>query len=116
MKSLNTRISVITRTKNRPLLLPRASESVLSQGIDNLVWVVVNDGGSKHDVERVTHDFRNRSDNDVVVIHNEASVGMEAASNIGIASCNSDYIVIHDDDDSWEPGFLTNCLQFLHKI
>jgi glycosyltransferase involved in cell wall biosynthesis len=113
MGTSNTKIAVITRTKNRPLLLPRSAESVLSQKISNLVWVIVNDGGAKSDVEMVIQDFRSRSDNEVVVIHNETSVGMEAASNMGIASCDSDYIIIHDDDDSWELGFLTKCLQFL---
>jgi len=109
------KIAVITRTKNRSLLFPRAAESVLSQKTDNLVWVVVNDGGAKDDVEQVVQDFRSRSDNEVIVIHNETSVGMEAAANIGITVSDSDYIVIHDDDDSWEPGFLSNCLQFLQK-
>jgi len=115
MGSPNKQIAVITRTKNRPLLLPRAAESVLSQKNDDLVWVVVNDGGARRDVETVIRDFRSRSDNEVVVIHNETSVGMEAASNMGIAACESDYIIIHDDDDSWQPGFLSKCLQLLQN-
>jgi hypothetical protein len=38
---------------------------------------------------------------------------MEAASNAGIAACDSDYIVIHDDDDSWCPDFLERTVAFL---
>jgi hypothetical protein len=38
---------------------------------------------------------------------------MEAASNAGIAACDSDYIVIHDDDDSWCPDFLEKTVAFL---
>ena len=38
---------------------------------------------------------------------------MEAASNIGIKASNSDYVVIHDDDDSWHPEFLEKCVGFL---
>jgi glycosyltransferase involved in cell wall biosynthesis len=109
----SSKIAIITRTKNRPLLLPRAAESVLSQENGNLMWVVVNDGGNRDGVENIAQDFSRRSDNEVIVIHNETSVGMEAASNIGISSSDSEYIIIHDDDDSWEPGFLSNCLQFL---
>ena len=115
MNTRNTRVSVITRTKNRPLLLPRAAESVRCQNINKLIWIVVNDGGCKVDVETVIQDFRSRCDIEVIVIHNETSAGMEAATNIGIAACDSDYIVIHDDDDSWEPGFLPACLRFLHE-
>jgi len=113
MGTQKIKVAIITRTKNRPLLLPRAAASVLNQQMKDLVWVVVNDGGSKLDVEGVTQDFRSRSDNEMVVIHNETSAGMEAASNMGIAACESDYIIIHDDDDSWEPDFLSKCLQFL---
>jgi GT2 family glycosyltransferase len=38
---------------------------------------------------------------------------MEAASNAGIRSCDSEYIVIHDDDDSWESAFLEKTVAFL---
>jgi glycosyltransferase involved in cell wall biosynthesis len=38
---------------------------------------------------------------------------MEAASNRGIKSSDSAYVVIHDDDDSWHPLFLEKCVQFL---
>ncbi len=115
MSPPNTKIVVITRTKNRPILLPRAADSILCQQTNGLVWMVVNDGGGKRDVETAIQDFRSRSDNEAIVIHNETSVGMEAASNMGIAACDSGYIVIHDDDDSWEPGFLSKCLQLLQN-
>lgn len=115
MSIQNPKIAVITRTKNRPLLLPRAAKSVLGQTTKNMVWVVVNDGGARPDVDAVVNDFRTNSDNEVVVVHNETSAGMEAATNIGIAASDSDFIVIHDDDDSWEPGFLSACLAFLQE-
>ena len=92
MGTQNTKIAVITRTKIRPLLLPRAAESVLCQKAEGLVWVVLNDGGARSDVEAVVQDFRSKSDNEAIVVHNETSVGMEAASNIGITSCNSEFV------------------------
>ena len=115
MATLNTKIAVITRTKNRPLLLPRATESVLNQEVDNLIWVVVNDGGARCEVEEVVQSFRSNPGNEAIVIHNETSVGMEAATNIGVRSCDSGYIISHDDDDTWEPGFLSTCLRFLQE-
>jgi len=95
--------------------LPRAAESVLEQKNDDLVWVVVNDGGVKQDVDQLVQDFRNRSGKEAIVVHNEISVGMEAAANQGIAACDSDYITIHDDDDSWDSGFLSACMQYLNE-
>ena len=111
----SVRIAIVTRTKNRPILLPRAANSVISQKNDNLIWVVVNDGGDKHHVDSVAHDFHSRSGHEVLVIHNETSAGMEAAANTGIAACDSDYIVIHDDDDTWEPTYLSGCQRFLRE-
>ena len=115
MGASNKKVAVITRTKNRPLLLPRAAESVLNQEYNNLVWVVVNNGGARGYVEQCVQDFRSRSDNEAIVIHTDSSVSMEAAINHGIVACDSDYIIIHDDDDSWESGFFSSCLQFLQR-
>jgi glycosyltransferase involved in cell wall biosynthesis len=105
-------VAIITRTKNRPILLKRAAESVAQQTYSDYVWVVVNDGGDPGAVHNVIEqsavDRRK-----VVVVNNPISVGMEAASNIGIRAAVSDYIVIHDDDDSWNPDFLKKTLGFL---
>ncbi|WP_363323715.1 glycosyltransferase, partial [Accumulibacter sp.] len=38
-------VAVITRTKDRPLLLQRALESVSGQSLTDIQWVIVNDGG-----------------------------------------------------------------------
>ena len=40
---------------------------------------------------------------------------MEAASNIGLKASESEYVVIHDDDDSWYPLFLEKCVAFLSE-
>ena len=108
------KVAVITRTKNRNILLCRALESVCSQTYRNLIWVIVNDGGEKPGVDRVAEIAKERGV-DVRVLHHEQSKGMEAASNAGIRSCESEYIVIHDDDDSWETNFLEKTVAFLES-
>lgn len=40
------RVGIITRTKNRPLLLRRAIQSVANQTYKNYVHIIVNDGDS----------------------------------------------------------------------
>ena len=105
-------VAVITRTRLRPLLLPRARASVTSQGFDDVVWIVVNDGGDPRPVD--TEVALAQADGlRAVAVHRQQSSGMEAASNAGIRACTSRYIVIHDDDDSWEPGFLSRTLAAL---
>jgi glycosyltransferase involved in cell wall biosynthesis len=108
----NPTVAVVTRTKNRPLLLERAARSVANQTYAHYLWVVVNDGGdeqaAREVVEQAAIDPRK-----IIFINNSQSRGMEAASNIGIRACQSAYVVIHDDDDSWEPEFLKRTVAFL---
>lgn len=105
-------VAILTRTKDRPLLLRRAAESVAAQTHEDYTWVVVNDGGNLEDVQEVIR--RSAVDpSKITICSNARSLGMEAASNVGIRSTPSDYVVIHDDDDSWHPDFLRETVRFL---
>lgn len=107
-------VAIITRTKNRPVLLKRAAQSVAAQTLRDFVWVVVNDGGDGEEVEQIIRqspvDLRQ-----VRVVHHPDSIGMEAASNRGIQTSQSKYLVIHDDDDTWQPEFLQRTVAFLEN-
>jgi cellulose synthase/poly-beta-1,6-N-acetylglucosamine synthase-like glycosyltransferase len=101
------------RTKDRPLLLRRALDSVTSQTYDDWVLVIVNDGGDPPPVEQLVKEYGSRLSSRCLVVHSGKSVGMEAAANIGIRAVGSEYIAIHDDDDSWHPDFLTRTVSFM---
>jgi glycosyltransferase involved in cell wall biosynthesis len=106
------RVAIVTRTKDRPILLTRAAQSVASQTYANYVWVVVNDGGDPEALFDVIGECDVPS-HQIIVCSNICSLGMEAASNIGIKASSSEYVVIHDDDDSWHPEFLEHTVKFL---
>lgn len=108
----HARTAVVTRTKDRPLLLARAMRSVTGQVDRDLVWIVVNDGGTRLHVDEAVAEARRRGF-EALAIHHDQSLGMQAASRAGISACASTYIVIHDDDDGWEPGFLAEAAAFL---
>ncbi|WP_323813311.1 glycosyltransferase [Cellvibrio sp. NN19] len=108
------RVAIITRTKNRPILLKRAAESVVNQTYDNYIWVIVNDGGEESPVVDVIKSSGVHPSK-VILVSNPISLGMEAASNRGISQSESDYIIIHDDDDSWKPEFLQRTVSFLES-
>jgi len=74
----------------------------------------VNDGGDENAVREVLS-HSNFDSQRLKLISYPESVGMEAASNAGIQAVNSTYIVIHDDDDSWDPQFLSRSVDFLEK-
>jgi glycosyltransferase involved in cell wall biosynthesis len=105
-------VSIVTRTKNRPLLLARAARSVAAQTHAAIEWIVVNDGGDEalmREVLAACPVDRRR----IRLVSNERSLGMEAASNEGIAHATGRYLLIHDDDDTLHPDFLARTVGFL---
>jgi glycosyltransferase involved in cell wall biosynthesis len=105
------KVAVITRTKDRPILLERALKSVHEQTFTDFIHVIINDAGKKEPVDRLTAQYGDK----VQVIHNETSGGMEAASNKAIKSVKSVYVAIHDDDDTWHPEFLERTVKHLEE-
>lgn len=105
--NLDATVGIITRTKDRPVLLKRALESVVNQSYEDWRLVIVNDGGDTAAVDRLVNHYAIQFRDRVSIIHNPVSLGMEAASNKGIQSIKTRYLAIHDDDDSWAPEFLT---------
>jgi glycosyltransferase involved in cell wall biosynthesis len=108
------RVAVVTRTRDRPLLLARAIASVLGQTHQDWVHVIVNDGGDRATVDALVARHATEYAGRVQVLHHAAALGMEAASNAGIAASDSVWVAIHDDDDSWHPAFLARTLAAIH--
>jgi glycosyltransferase involved in cell wall biosynthesis len=114
---MDAKVAVICRTKNRPLLLKRAVRSVFEQKFKDWQLVIVNDGGEPGAVTEVLDTLQDDENiKRVKVIHNKESKGMERASNIGIDNSDSKYVVIHDDDDSWDSMFLEECVTYLENL
>lgn len=107
------KVAVVTRTKNRPVLLRRAIDSVLSQTFEDYVLVVVNDAGDRAAVERCVAEVADFARGRIHVVHNETSDGREAAMNAGVRAADSSYIVVLDDDDTWSPDFLERTVEQL---
>lgn len=109
------RVAVIVRTKDRPVMLQRAVMDILAQTYGDWMMVVVNDGGDVTTLELVLEQFADQLANRVITINNPASLGMQTASNVGIDACDSDFIVIHDDDDTWKPEFLARTVAMMDQ-
>lgn len=107
-------VAIITRTMDRDAFLRRALNSVSAQTFSNYVHCIVCDGGDIAQVRKTINsgpaDLRR-----TILVDNVINRGMEAASNIGIGQTKSKYIVIHDDDDTWEPQFLEEMVSFLES-
>lgn len=108
------RVAIITRTKDRPVLLKRAAQSVASQIYKNYEWIVINDGGDV-EVAREVIEASTVDPTRIKLVSNTTSQGMERASNIAISHSDSEFVVIHDDDDSWEQNFLKRTVEYLES-
>lgn len=109
------KIGAITRTKNRPLLLERAIKGICAQSFGDWVQVIVNDGGDPGPVEQLVEAVPADKRSRIQVIHNPESLGMEAASNVGLKALDSKYAMIHDDDDSLHPDFFARTAAYLDE-
>jgi glycosyltransferase involved in cell wall biosynthesis len=111
-------VAVIVRTKDRPALLARALDDIGAQTLvaarpDAVRVVVVNDGGDGAVVagQVAEHPISGL----VTVVDNASSRGRWPAANQGIAAVDSEYVVLHDDDDTWQSGFLAATTSFLDR-
>lgn len=107
-------VAIILRTKDRPICLARALSSIISQTYKNWQIILVNDGGNP-DVLNDTLSFHKQFFNEkLTVINNPTSLGMSQGLNQAIEASSSEFIVVHDDDDSWHPEFLQETVNFLN--
>ena len=108
-------VDIITRTKDRPFLLRRALRSVGQQTFRNWCHIVVNDGGAPAPLQALARELGPEQQARLKILHNQNSLGMEAASNLGIRAGTSPLVTFLDDDDTWDPDFLATCVELLEK-
>lgn len=93
-------LSVVIPTKDRPALLARAVDSVVSQG-PGIEVIVVDDGSAPDAVEAM----RAIADEPAVrMVRCDVSTGAPRARNRGLDLARGRYWATLDDDDEWLPG------------
>ena len=88
-------------------------DSILGQTFEDWRLVVVNDGGPTRPVEKILNSYQKFLKKRCLLISLNRSGGMEAASNTAIKNLQTKYLIIHDDDDSWEPTFLRETVDLM---
>ena len=95
-------------------MVPRAIVSVLTQTYRDWELIVINDGGTPGPLNMILSKVEPALYERIKVVHNSESVGRPRALNQALRRASGDYVVVHDDDDTWEAGFLEEmvaCLQ-----
>lgn len=110
------KVAVITRTKDRPVFLDRAFKSVHNQSFDNFVHVVINDGGDVEQIEKQVSSLPVTWKNKIKLFHRPIASGApDTIFNESIDRVESEYVAIHDSDDTWHPEFLSHTVKMLDE-
>ena len=104
------KISVITRTLDRPFFLGRAAKYLADQTLSNFEWIIVNDGGARDDVVNACADLKVGSGKPKF-IHHKTPKGRGYAAQAGLKAAKGEYILLHDDDDWLAPSGLSGLLE-----
>lgn len=108
-------VSVLLRTRDRPILLPRALDDVLSQDFSDWRLIIINDGGDPAPVNRAVQERAIEIAGRATVIHHPVNLGLAAALNAGLARAAGAFFAVHDDDDTWNSAFLDRTVAFLSE-
>jgi len=122
------KVAIIMRTKDRPILLSRAVNSVILQRYSLWHIFLVNDGGDSETIKEVLAPFEAKLKDKITLFEQREPLGRAGAANVAIravldkwqANRTSEgekggfaFFAIHDDDDTWHPDFLYETVAFL---
>lgn len=96
----NELVSIIVRTKDRPLLLEQALRSIAAQTYRPIEAVVVNDGGCRLDPVRLGGLL---GDVGLAYVPLAENHGRAHAANVGVENARGAYVGFLDDDDELYP-------------
>jgi len=100
-------VSIIVRTKDRPVLLREALRSISDQTYRHIQVCLVNDGGCEVDLEEIKGILGNIG---LHYIRHETCQGRGAALNKGLEESEGMYVGILDDDDIYYPHAIRTLL------
>jgi glycosyltransferase involved in cell wall biosynthesis len=96
-------VSVIVPAYRAAPYIVETLDSILAQTFRGYEIIVVNDGSpDTEDLERVLHPYRGRIE--YIVQENRGQAG---ARNTGIRHSRAEFVAFLDQDDQWEPEFLS---------
>lgn len=112
---MNALVSIIIPTYNRAHLVEETLGSVLAQSYQNWECIVVDDGSSKFDYEKISK--FTQQDNRFILLQRPISKlkGANACRNYGIQHSNGAFIIFFDSDDLMSASCLENRVNACEK-
>lgn len=111
--SMTPRITIVTRTKNRPLLLARGLQSVGAQTCQDYQHVIVDDAHNPAPIEELLSGLAPAAREKILLVSTAEGTPREGVVYAGLEASHLEYLCIHDDDDTWEPEFLEQTVSWM---
>jgi len=103
------KITVIMPAFNAGKYIAKAINSILSQTLDDLELIVINDGSTDDTFDLI----KSFNDPRIILIENETNIGIIQSSNKGLKLARGQYIALMDSDDISMPRRLEKQAYFL---
>jgi glycosyltransferase involved in cell wall biosynthesis len=102
-----TRVSVITPTRNRAFFLELCKECFLAQTYSNVEWLILDDS------EAENTSFQNTGHDNIRYIHSPRNISIGEKRNRLIEASTGEIIVNFDDDDYYAPNYIETVVNHL---
>ncbi len=117
---MNKLVSLITRTQNRPIFIPRVFKTVVEQTYRPLEWIIVNDNGESIDmlVEELKSQYAGQIEGIEIVLINKndsTRIGAATAANTGFEHVHGVYIKMLDDDDTMDTACIEKQVYYMEN-
>ncbi|AWK50035.1 glycosyl transferase family 2 [Clostridium beijerinckii] len=106
-------ISIIIRTSTRYIFLDRAIKDIMNQTYKQWKIILVNDKGELKKIQDIINNKVPKEQ--YVIINNEGASGLHKAINLGAKAVDTEMVVMHDDDDTWDIHFLEETVGYLES-
>ncbi|MGU3362276.1 glycosyltransferase family 2 protein [Methylobacterium sp. M6A4_1b] len=107
-------ISICIPTYNRAGMLTELLDSIIAQGMEDEIEVVVSDDASPDGTVAMAESYRGRIKN-FVLIAQPTNLGLDANFLAVVAAATGDYVWLMGDDDRLEPGGLARVLGAIRR-
>ncbi|MDW4573360.1 glycosyltransferase family 2 protein [Microbacterium sp. M3] len=107
------RVRIVIRTHDRPVLFARALDDILAQTYREWDIVILNHRGDRAVLDEVIRSRSDRFPHRWEVIDTDHPIGRDAILEMAFADTAVEFTAIHDDDDTWAPGFLARTVSWL---
>ncbi|MEI6214126.1 MAG: glycosyltransferase family A protein [Desulfuromonadales bacterium] len=106
------KVSVVIPCFNQGAYVEEAVKSVLLQSFDDYEIIIVNDGSTDVETNRILSGFENQK---IRVLHTE-NMGLASARNNGIREARGTYILPLDADDRIGPTYLEKAVDYFDRM